>query len=81
MASKKSKLADKPVSSKSSEKSDRSEDSINSVDDIISMYKRMLPNEHVLILPDTYIGSTEESEVESWIYDKTERKIVKIAQK
>jgi DNA topoisomerase-2 len=77
MASRKTKLTDKPVSSRSSEKSDWSEDSINSVDDISSMYKKMSQRDHVLNLPDTYIGSIEESEVESWVYDKTEGKMVK----
>ena len=77
MASKKSKLTEKTVSSKSSEKSDRSEDSINSIDEISSMYKKMSQRDHVLNLPDTYIGSIEESEIESWVYDKTEGKMVK----
>ena len=45
--------------------------------DICQTYIKMDQREHVLNLPDTYIGSIEKSETELWIYDKNENKIVK----
>ena len=60
-------------------KSDEVDESILSVstDKISSTYIKMDPKEHILKLPDTYIGSVEKSEIELWIFDKNERKMVK----
>jgi len=46
-------------------------------DKISATYIKMDPREHILKLPDTYIGSVEKADVELWIFDKTEQKMVK----
>lgn len=46
-------------------------------DDLAATYKKMSQIEHVLNLPDTYIGSVERSEMELWIVDKEEGKMIK----
>jgi len=60
-------------------KSDSADDSISSatVDKIGSTYIKMDPREHILKLPDTYIGSVEKAEIELWIFDKEQQKMVK----
>jgi DNA topoisomerase-2 len=61
-----------------SEKSDQKKVPKSPVmDDLASTYKKMSQVEHVLNLPDTYIGSVEPSEMELWIVDKEEGKMVK----
>ena len=48
-----------------------------SVSTIADTYKKMSQVEHVLNLPDTYIGSVEQSEAELWLVDKEEGKMKK----
>ena len=31
--------------------------------------------EHIFDLPDTYIGSIEKTELDTWVYDETSKKI------
>lgn len=63
-------------------KSDEKFEGTVSVDDIGSTYKKMSQVEHVLNLPDTYIGSVERAEIELWLVDKEtgklQKKMVKI---
>lgn len=40
-----------------------------------SDYKKMTPREHVLALPDTYVGSTETQKETAWVYDPTSQKM------
>ena len=40
-------------------------------------YKKYTHLEHVLAIPDTYIGSIEQTSEEHWIYDETQNKIEK----
>lgn len=40
-------------------------------------YQQMTPQEHILKLPDTYIGSIANDNIEMWIYDEEEEKINK----
>ena len=47
------------------------------MDKIGQTYKKMSQVEHVLNLPDTYIGSVEHSEMELWLVDKEEGKMKK----
>ena len=42
-----------------------------------SKYNKLTQREHVLVRPDTYIGSIENTEEEHWIYNDTENKMVK----
>ena len=60
-------------------KSDEVDESILSVstDKISSTYIKMDPKEHILKLPDTYIGSVEKSDIELWVFNKTEQKMEK----
>ena len=60
-------------------KSEEMEESVGSasVDKIGSTYIKMDPREHILKLPDTYIGSVEKADIELWIYDKISQKMVK----
>jgi DNA topoisomerase II len=39
-------------------------------------YKRLSHRDHILELPDTYIGSTETHEESRWIFDKNQKKIL-----
>jgi DNA topoisomerase II len=41
------------------------------------IYKMKQPIEHVLSLPDTYIGSIEPEEQELWIFDRNDEQIIK----
>jgi len=60
-------------------KSDDIDESISSssADKIGSTYIKMDQREHILKLPDTYIGSVEKADIELWVYDKIEQKMVK----
>lgn len=37
---------------------------------IEEIYQKKDPVEHILLRPDTYIGSTEESKEKMWIFDE-----------
>ena len=39
-------------------------------------YQKKTPLEHILDLPDTYIGSVEKTELETWVYSDVDNKIV-----
>jgi DNA topoisomerase-2 len=39
-------------------------------------YQKKTDREHILDAPDTYIGSIEQDEVQNWIYDPSEEKMV-----
>lgn len=40
-------------------------------------YKKMSPIEHIKTLPDTYIGSVEETEIETYVYDDISERMIK----
>ena len=42
---------------------------------IEEVYKKKNQLEHILDLPDTYIGSIEKTEIETWIYNETDNKM------
>ena len=42
-----------------------------------SKYNKLTQREHVLVRPDTYIGSIESTDEEHWIYDESNNKIIK----
>ncbi len=44
---------------------------------LVEKYQKKNPLEHILDLPDTYIGSVEKSGVELWIFDKEENRMIK----
>ena len=39
-------------------------------------YKSMTDHEHILKLPDTYIGGIEEDDIKMWVYDVLTNKMV-----
>ena len=39
-------------------------------------YSKKTQLEHIIDLPDTYIGSIEKTEVETWVYDEINDKII-----
>lgn len=39
-------------------------------------YQKKTDREHILDAPDTYIGSIEQDEVQNWIYDPSEQKMI-----
>lgn len=39
-------------------------------------YKSMTDHEHILKLPDTYIGGIEEDDIKMWVYDETAHRMV-----
>ena len=39
-------------------------------------YQKKSDKEHILDNPDTYIGSIENTEVETWVYDEVKDKII-----
>ena len=39
-------------------------------------YQKKTQLEHIIDLPDTYIGSVEKTELETWIYDEKQDKII-----
>ena len=43
---------------------------------MLSKYQKLTDKEHILKKPDTYIGSIEESENETYIFDESNNKIV-----
>ena len=46
---------------------------MNQNDDYDEVYKRMSQKEHILLWPDTYIGSTQLAEEEIWILNNENR--------
>ena len=44
--------------------------------DIEKIYQKKTQLEHILLRPDTYIGSVEMYQQELWVYDKETEKIV-----
>ena len=56
-----------------------SENAINSVKNeptIEETFQQMDPHQHVLELPDTYIGGTEEDLHKMWVFDEVNKKVV-----
>ena len=39
-------------------------------------FKKMTPHEHILLRPDTYIGSVEHITDKLWVYDKETSKLL-----
>src|SRR3972149_2038013 len=39
-------------------------------------YKSMTDHEHILKLPDTYIGGIEEDDIKMWVYDEDANRMV-----
>ena len=54
-----------------------SKKSSNATNNVSETYKKMTQIEHILALPDTYIGSVERSEVDLWVYDSDEKKMIR----
>ena len=44
---------------------------------LATKYQKKTQLEHILDLPDTYIGSTEKTPIDTWIYNNTENKMEK----
>ena len=42
----------------------------NDKQNVEEIYKSMTPHEHILKLPDTYIGGIEEDNIKMWVYDE-----------
>lgn len=40
------------------------------------IYQKKTQLEHILLRPDTYVGSCEKTEALAWVYDKTSNKLV-----
>ena len=38
-------------------------------------YQKKTPLQHIIDLPDTYIGSVEKTELDTWVYNQEENKI------
>ena len=43
---------------------------------IEEIYKKKTQLEHIIDIPDTYIGSIEKTDIESWIYDESQNKMI-----
>lgn len=64
-------------STKHDSDSDLNDDTSSQDSALAEKYKQKDLRQHILDLPDTYIGSIEEEESEMWIYDDDENLIVK----
>ena len=42
---------------------------------LADQYKRLTHRDHILELPDTYIGSVETHEESRWVYDESSKKM------
>jgi len=40
------------------------------------IFQKKTQYEHIIDVPDTYIGSIENTEVETWVYDEVKDKII-----
>jgi len=49
----------------------------NASAELQNKYQKMSQKEHVLTLPDTYIGSCEKYEIEAWVFDEDKLKMEK----
>jgi len=76
MSQKRQKIAFENVSDSS--KSDNSADSFDDKSEVykVDKYKTLSQLEHILTLPDTYIGSIERYDKDSLIYDHEQKKII-----
>ena len=45
-------------------------------DEIVKIYQKKTQLEHILLRPDTYIGSIEHLEQQFWVYDQAQDKIL-----
>jgi hypothetical protein len=48
-----------------------------STEALAELYQKKSPIEHVLLRPDTYVGSTQPTESELWIYDEKLKRMVR----
>jgi DNA topoisomerase-2 len=63
-------------SSSQKKKSSASRGGDDQQDAIEDIYQKKTQLEHILLRPDTYIGSVEMYQQELWVYDKETEKIV-----
>ena len=68
---------EKPKKIKSSDEKTKKSKTTKSAPTIEETYKKKTQREHILHLPDTYIGSVEADKKEMWVFDQELGKIVK----
>ena len=61
----------------SSAKKPRRSTTAGSADDVARLYQRKTPIEHVLIRPDTYVGSVEQQTMSSWVVRPADGSVVR----